>query len=463
MLGTITALLFDEARRIWCYRWLALGVSASVFLAATAYVLHMPNVYDAWGQVFVNKQTPLTAATEGVSLVGNDFGSTYVVQKTLLNDDNLEAVVKLRNPNAARFGNLQMATTVSQLRSQIHVSPDQGDGFIEFHYADTDPARARQTVQLLLDQFISKNVARSRTDLDHAEDFLDEQLTSYGLTMSDSQGAIAEFRRRHPEVAYVPTAPGATMADMPQMTSAPQGPAPAAAPASPPTPRTARPSQAAARAAGLQAKLDSLRTTYTEQYPDVISTRRQLADALVEQEREEAAAAAERAAQPPPPAAEAPAPRTATFRTGPRQARAPIVAPDVAAQWIDLQRKDEVLRLAYQQLIGKREAARMSQAIYGGNASGKYQVTRMPTTPTAPYGPKRPLYLAFGALLAAAAGIGAAYLRAGMKGVLVAPRELESAFQLPVVGTVSLERAWRTRRHVEPSKRKRLPLPTTTA
>jgi hypothetical protein len=67
------------------------------------------------------------------------------------------------------------------------------------------------------------------------------------------------------------------------------------------------------------------------------------------------------------------------------------------------------------------------------------------------------------AVMAAAAGIGAAYVRAGVKGILVAPRELEEAFQLPVVGTVSWERAWHTRRLPPPAAHKRLSSPITPA
>lgn len=463
MIGTITAVLFDEARRIFCYRWLALAVGLGLFVATAAYVLHMPDVYDAWGQIFVSKQTPLTTAAEGVSLVGDSYGSTYVVQKTMLNDDNLEAVVKSRDPNVAGLSKTQLASAVGQLRGHIHVSPDSGDGFVEVHYGDTNPVRARQTAQLLMDQFIAKNVDRSRTDLDRAEKFLDQQLAAYGEMLSGSQANIADFRRAHPEVTFIPQPGMATPFDIQQTVSNADEPQPAAQVAQAPPPKPVRPSQAAERVAGLQAKLTGLRTTYTEQYPDVVSTRRQLADAMVDEQREEAVAAAAATAEAsaePAPTATASTPRVQRRYAGPRLP--PNVAPDIAAHWVDLQRKDEVLRLGYQQLIGKREAARMSQVIYGANDSGKYQVTRAPTTPTAPYGPKRGLLLAVGALLSIAAGIGAAYLRAGMKGILVAPRELESAFQLPVVGTVSLERAWQTPRHLQ-APRKRLFLPSPTA
>src|SRR5690606_3447169 len=103
-------------------------------------------------------------------------------------------------PAAARFSEAQMAAAVGALRNKIRVS-GEGDGFFEFRYADTDPARAQRTVQLLLNQFISRNVERNRADLSQAEKFLDEQIAAYDGMLASSQAKIAEFRGRHPRLA----------------------------------------------------------------------------------------------------------------------------------------------------------------------------------------------------------------------------------------------------------------------
>ena len=86
----------------------------------------------------------------------------------------------------------------------------------------------------------------------------------------------------------------------------------------------------------------------------------------------------------------------------------------------------------------------MSLAVYGANNKAKYQITNQPTLPAFPTGPNRPLYLIGVVLAAIAGGIGAAYLRGAITGVFVAPRELEEAFQLPVIGTISWEETWHT-------------------
>jgi len=114
------------------------------------------------------------------------------------------------------------------------------------------------------------------------------------------------------------------------------------------------------------------------------------------------------------------------------------------AEWADLKKKSEILRNNYEEMLSRREAARMSQAVYADKNSGKYQVTSLPTVPPLPTGPNRRLYLLLAAIVSLGTGVAAAYLRGAINGIFVAPRELEEVFGLPLAGTVSLEKAWRT-------------------
>jgi polysaccharide chain length determinant protein (PEP-CTERM system associated) len=447
MVGIVITLLYDEARRIWCYRWLVTVTTAIIFCAAALYILHMPNVYDAWTQIYVNKQTPLTAATQGVSLVGDNYGSTYVVQKTLLNDQNLEKVVKQINPAARTMSKPALEGAIGGLRSKISVGRDEGDGFLEFHYKDSDPIKARNVVQLLLNQFISANVDRSRSDLGQAGKFLDQQIASYETMLADSQTKLAAFRRAHPSYARVAStgSSGDGGAELAMARAAYGAALSQSGGGSQPAPKVSPYND---RISSLESRLASLRTQYTDQYPDVVSTKRQLATAEAEKAQAESAA---------PPVVTAPAPdanpglaearqrlAAAEARSRPRRQAAPVIPPAVDSQWTALVRNDELLRTNYQQLLAHREATKMSQAVYGADNSGKYQVTRAPTVPSFPSGPNRTLYLALAAVVAMGGGLAIAYLRGAVNGIFVSPRELEEAFQLPVVGTVSWEPAWHT-------------------
>lgn len=435
MPGAIIALIYDEARKIWCYRWLAVATSLILFLLAALWIYTRPNVYDAWGQIFVNKAPPVATAAAGVQLVGDGYGGAAVAARTALNDESLERIIRQMHPAAAGLTKEEMAKAVANLRLNIELKGDE-EGFFDFHVKATDPVYAQRVVQLMLKDFVGRNVDRNEGELRRAGEFLDKQIASYETMISESKARIADFQRRNPRFVAAMTAIGG-----PAMTGESADLAEARATYS--ALLSQRPAHAGGgggeRVAAAQAKLAGLRTQYTDQHPDVIAAKRELADAIAE--RNSAARAGGGAD---PQLAAARARLVAAQRAAAAQALVPNLSPELQAEWADLQKSDEVLRINYQQLVAKRHGTRVSEAVFGGDGGGKYQITRPPTVPELPVGPKRGLFLAIAALGAIVAGLGVAYLRAAMVGIFVSPRELEQTFQLPVVGTVAWEPAWST-------------------
>lgn len=435
MPGAIIALIYDEARKIWCYRWLAVATSIILFLAAAAFILTRPNVYDAWGQIYVNKAPPVATAANGVQLVGDGYGSASVAARTALNDESLERVVRQMNPAAAGLTKAQMAMAVADLRSRIELKGDE-DGFFDFHVKATDPVYAQRVVQLLLKDFVGRNVDRNEGELRRAGEFLDKQIASYETMIAESKARIADFQRRNPRFVAAMTLIGGN-------TDTTEGVDLAEARATYNTLLAQRPASSAGpaneRVSAVQAKLTALRSQYTDQHPDVIATKRELAEAIADRNRAARSGGGGDAQL-----AAARARLLAAQRAAASQAMLPNFSPALQAEWADLQKSDEVLRINYQQLISKRHGARVSEAVFGGDGGGKYQITRPPSVPELPIGPKRGLFLALAAVGAIVAGLGVAYLRAAMVGIFVSPREIEQTFQLPVVGTVAWEPAWST-------------------
>jgi uncharacterized protein involved in exopolysaccharide biosynthesis len=424
MIATLLSFFYDEARRLWYYKW-TLAVTATLILVGSAlYIARMPSVFDAWTQVLVNKETPLVLATQGGLGLGHvDDGNAAVAEKLLLNDSNLLPIVRQLNPAVASMSSADQARAINGLRSGIRITADQDDGLVEIHFADADPVRARDVVRDLLNAFITQSSDRSRKQLDQASQFLDQQIAAYQTTLSTSQSRLVDYRKQHPVVASVAPAP---------ITAAEVGGAPSGA--AQPVAATVSPALAATnqKIESLQSQLTGLRTQYTDQYPDVVSVKRQLDNAMSQRAQEQSLA---------PPSAGAVASKVRRY-SRPRYRRAVAVPPEVAAQWSDLQRNDELLHINYQQLVTKRDAVALSLAAYGSDGASRYQVVRAPVVPALAAGPSRSLYLMLAAIVALTAGLAAAYLRGAVSGVFVSPRELETAFQLPVVGTVSWESAW---------------------
>lgn len=434
MIGALIAQVRDGVRRIWCFKWLAFWVAVVLVAIGAPVVMGLPKVYEAWAQIYVAKETPLGSAAQGVSLVGQGYGDPYVVEKTLLNDESLKALLYRLDPAARGLSPGRTALAVQALKGKIRVSPSVDDGFFELHVVDNDPVRARNTVQWLIDEFMSRNLARNQDALRDATRFLDQQMAIYRQMLGQSKIRLETFRAQHPGVAAIAPSMTITPSSGGQMVTQSAGPAA-------PHPATIMLAQANERLAALDNKLAALRSEYTDEHPDVVAARRQQAVALAQ--RAEIALRA-------PPAASSAAIRRFQGVSGGAARAGPTASPQAQSEWADLNRSDLMLRTNYDQLAARREAARLSQAAYG-DGSGKYQITRPPTAPQLPTGPKRKLYLAAVLALACVGGIASAFVYAAMKGIFVSPRELELILGLPVAGTVSWEPAWSTKR----SKRRR--------
>ena len=270
MVGTVLSLLYDEVVRIWCYRWTAIVTAIVLFVAGAAYIVRMPDVYDSWAQIYVAKQTPLTAAAQNVSLVGDGYGSTYVVQKTLLNDQSLGKVAEQLNPALSRLSPAARQGAIATLRNQIEIVPDNGDGFTEFHYKATNPVRAYRVVQLLLNQFVSANQDRAQRDLGQADVFLDAQIAVYQRKLADSAAedrripcALWQRRRRNRFRRGSERRRPMSRMRAPSIM--------------PPWRATALRRRSSRQIAALEDRIAALRLQYTDQYPDVVAARQQLA------------------------------------------------------------------------------------------------------------------------------------------------------------------------------------------
>lgn len=435
MIGMIIGLIYDEARRIWVYRWVAASVAAVLFAAAAAYILTMPSVYQSSGQILVDKQSSLAAATEGVSIVRNT-DETSVVEKTILNDASLKRLILPIDSEASSMDDSAMRAALSRLRKKIEITASDEDGgrFVDIKFSDNDPTRARNMARALMHQFVDDSQYRKARDLAAAEKFLDGQIALQEGKMMDSQVAIATFRRAYPSVNRLE--PGAALGGGQQILRAAGGGAGV------PTPARAveafSPPQDGA-IADLEGRLADLRTRFTEEYPDIIVARRQLANL---QAQRVASIAAYNANPPPPVAAVAPSAPVFVNRGGSTPRAAPLLAPDVSAKWAELLRKDELLAAQYKGLIERQQMTMMSRALTAQNNA--FQITREPILPTAPSAPNRPLFLALALVAALAAGVAVAYLRGAITGIFVSAREVEEICQLPVIGTVSWEPAWNT-------------------
>jgi hypothetical protein len=111
--------------------------------------------------------------------------------------------------------------------------------------------------------------------------------------------------------------------------------------------------------------------------------------------------------------------------------------PGAAAEAQRISRDYEVLRQQYDELLQDREELRLRGQVESERSSVQFEVVDPPTTPRVPAAPNRPLLLAGVLLLGLGAGAGAAFALSKLGSTYATASQLERAFGLPVVGTIS--------------------------
>lgn len=102
-----------------------------------------------------------------------------------------------------------------------------------------------------------------------------------------------------------------------------------------------------------------------------------------------------------------------------------------------LTRDYALLKENYEQLIRRRESARITQAAGVSSGAEKFRILEAPSLPRSPTGPDRRFFLLLGALLAVSGGAGFAYSIGLMKGTFVSAAEAEQALGLPVIAQIT--------------------------
>ena len=112
--------------------------------------------------------------------------------------------------------------------------------------------------------------------------------------------------------------------------------------------------------------------------------------------------------------------------------------PTVAAEANRISRDYDVLRQNYEKLLQDREALKTRGKVEDKASQFRFDIIQQPSVPQKPAAPNRPLLL-FGVLVAGiGAGVAAAYAMGQLKSSFATPQKLERAFDLPVIGAISL-------------------------
>ena len=459
--------IYEEIRialhMIWRRRWLALAVAWAVCILGWLVISLIPNKYQSHAKVLVQTQSLLPGQV-GIT-PGDAQQDIDHVRQTLTSTETLLKVVRATDAGrqartdadvAAMVGNVaQGIKLVVQPDNLFEISAETSIGGL----SDRQNAQfSHDVVQKLIDLFVEGNAANDRAEAAQSLQFLDAEIKRREGALRDATARRVEFEQK-----YLANIPGTGSLDQradairaeiatldPNLASAQSSLAAmnaqmAATPvtiAAPAVPGAA----GVSRLAALQAQLaDAQAKGWTDQHPDVIALRAQIARlkgtdggaaaaggtanplymSMRAMQADKQATASSLAAR----KAELEADLNALTNLQVRQ-------PDVAAEQARIARDYEVQKDQYDKLVANREEVRLRAEVTNRSGAVQVRIIEPASRPTLPSSPNRPLLLFAVLILGIGAGAGAAWALGQLKISYSTADRLARATGLTVLGAI---------------------------
>lgn len=476
---------YDEVRSAWRFRWIGLALAAVLAALGWLAAFALPDRYEARASVFVDTRTALRPVLQGVTVEQDVNVQLNYVRQSLLSGERLERIARISNVlPKGETDPRKIAETLDDFSKSLQLqmssasnreSEREAGSVYSFVYRDNNRDRSLEVMQTVVNTFVEETIGGKRAGTQNAQKFLETQIKEYEDRLRDAENRLAEFKKAN--IGLMPTEQGGYFAQLQteldlitrlendlnvamarrselerQLRGESVIGASAVASAS-----GATGSDTVSRINETQARLDELLLRFTEKYPDVVAARSTLEELQARRETEierlrrgDAGAVASSGVSTHPVYQQIQLQlnqadvEVASLRGQLRQHREKAaelrkrldVAPQVEAEFGQLNRDYDINKLQYTTLLANYEKAQLGERADDAG-SVRFDVVEPPTAPYSPVFPKRILLL-FGVLVAAMGAGGAlCYVLHFLNPVVGSVLGLAEVVKVPVLGVVS--------------------------
>jgi polysaccharide chain length determinant protein (PEP-CTERM system associated) len=469
----LISLLLSYLKGIWKYRWYAVVIAWIVVLAGGLKVYSLPNNYEASARVFVDTRTILKPLLAGMTTVPNMEQQVSIMSRTLLSRPNVERVLRMVDLDIKATDAKDHERLVSNMMGQIKITGSNSADLYVISYNNQNPKIAKDVVQSFLTIFVEGSFGNQKQDSEKAIKFIDEQIKNYEDKLVIAEKAVTDFQIKNSGLLPKDGDYGSQLQavsdslneaklglrEAEQARNAIKNQIEDGAPPDDLTtgqaPSTIVNPEIDARIQALTNDMDALRLRFTDRHPDVISIKRlitkleerKLAEAklkkpVIDRDRgksyspmlqqlnvslseAEARVAAMKA-------------RVEEYSSRSAQLKALTIAkPQVAEQFSQLNRDYHINKSNYENLIGRRESAKLSGELSATSDMLTFKVIDPPTVPLVPSGPNRLMLFSLVFVGALVGGIGSALLMSQIRPTFLSQNSLRESIGLPILGTVT--------------------------
>ncbi len=470
-LDEIKALVLHYIRGIWKNRWIAIIVAWPLLIGGIVAVDQIKDRYTAETKVYIDSSSVLKPLLRGLAIQSDFQAIVRLMIGKLLSRPNLERAARLMDMDIDVQTPKEMEKLIQKIRSRVEITAKERTGTYTITYSDESRQRATRMVQTLLDIFVEDTLGTSVTQSDSAIEFLDKQIAKYDQLLRDAEQRREEFKRKN--VGVMPNN-GANYYSQLQDNSNRLEQAKLSLDES--TNRrdkiklqleslkttkaientsTSTTSSLDDRINDQETKLQDLLLLYTEQHPDVINAElvleslKKRRDKEIEKTRKSKSDGVTDTGNPVYQELlilitqiegdiSTYKTRVASLERKQESLKNLVdVVPQIEAELQRLNRDYEVHKKNYNELVKRREQAKISEDVESGTEQVKFRVIEPPFASLTPKFPNRALFDSAVLILALGIGYGVGLLISLLRPVFYNQNELGTVLGYPVLGTVN--------------------------
>lgn len=493
-MDSLVAQLMAVLKRMWRYRWPGLMAAWLVGIVAAVVVCVLPDRFEASARVYVDTQSILKPLMSGVAVLSNTEQQVNMLSRTLISRPNVEKLVRMADLDLKVTAKNEQEALIERVTKNLSIQSAGGstNNLYILAYRDSSPEVSKKVVASLLSIFMESSLGANRKDSTTAAAFLNEQIKNYETKLEEAESRRKEFRLRNLQLTASDGKDSASrLADASvQLESARLSLREAV------NARDAAKQQLEldqkrsttgtlsslmqessqklatpeldSRIDGLKRNLDQLQQRYTDQHPDVLNTKRLIKD-LEEQKKREIADLQKAALANPAPMGsrgdslanqelarvlaskevEVASLRARVDELQGRYAQAQgaiKMAPQLEAEFAQLNRDYDVIKKNYEEMVARRESASLSTDLESTSGVADFRIIDPPRASSKPVAPNRLMLLAAGLVVAVLAGLVTAFGASQLRPVFHDLTELRQRLELPILGVVSRQETAADRR-----------------
>lgn len=491
--------LLIVVRRMWKYRWVGLVVAWVTGMVGAVVVFALPDRYEASARIYVDTQSILKPLMSGLAVQPNVEQQVTMLSRTLISRPNVEKLVRMADLDLKNQSKAQQEATIETVTSNLSIQSSGRDNLYILGYRDSDPETAKRVVQALVSIFVESSLGQTRQGTSTATTFINEQIKAYEGKLEEAETRLKEFRlknlsnmsgdgkdaashlselsaqleRARLEYREAVNARDAAKAQLEAEKARGGGQTTAQSLMQESNANVSTP-ELDARLADHRRNLDALLQRYTDQHPDIITTRKLIKD--LEEQRKKEIAELRKAAMNMPTASVGQGGGSmamqemvrilATTEVQVASLRARVdeysgrysqalaamkTAPQVEAEAAQLNRDYAIHKRNYEDLVQRREQASISGELDVASGVADFRVIDPPRANPKPVAPNRLLLLAGAMAAALGVGVFTTFAASQLRPVFHDANDLRTRVELPILGVVTrlVTDADRARQRVE--------------